>query len=418
MMEHPLPKERLPAIVAKATDTRLSPDRKLAVARGIMPMSPENLLLSLYQLCHDEDEGVARVARDTLQGLPAEMTIGALAKLDVPEPLDFFSRQFSAQITRMETILLNQATADETVERLARTCMKNVADLVASNQQRLLRRPAIIEALYLNKNTRMSTVDRVVTFAIRQGLVLDGIPAFKELAAAIGADVRRGGTEPPTVERRKLDHVFDSISSVGAESSEGEDGESLEYMDDQPIMGAKVNDAIFDEFDGGFAAGVSWDVLSEFDRDITGHEDLGDEHDDLALNYQISNLSVPQKIRLALLGNAAHRALLITDSNKLVAMAAIKSPTCTDQEVMRFATNRSVPEDVIRYIAGRREWMRNYFVKVSLVNNPKTPLPTAMTLLTHLRKHDLRSLMRNKNVPAGLTAAARNIIKRQEQKKG
>jgi hypothetical protein len=51
------------------------------------------------------------------------------------------------------------------------------------------------------------------------------------------------------------------------------------------------------------------------------------------------------------------------------------------------------------------------------VNNPKTPLPTAMTLLSHLRKHDLRSMMRNKNVPAGLTAAARNIIKRQEQKK-
>jgi hypothetical protein len=75
-----------------------------------------------------------------------------------------------------------------------------------------------------------------------------------------------------------------------------------------------------------------------------------------------------------------------------------------------------VPEDVIRYIASKREWTRNYFVKVNLVNNPKTPLATAMSLLTHLRKHDLRSLVRNKNVAAGLTAAARNIIKRQEQR--
>jgi hypothetical protein len=416
-MEHPLPIDRLPGIVAKATDDRLSPDRKLAVARGIMPMSPENLLLSLYQLCHDADEGVARVARDTLQGLPQEMVRGAIAKLDVSEPLDFFARQFSAQISRMETILLNKATADETVERMARSCMKNVADLIANNQQRLLRHPAIIEALYLNKNTRMSTVDRVVTFAIRQGLVLEGIPAFKELAAAIGAEVKRGGTEPPVAEKRRLDTVFDSVSTMGAEAEEGEEGGSLEYMDEDPITGSTVNDAIFDEFDGGFAAGVSWDVLSEFDRDITALEDAGEEGSDLALNYQVSTLSVPQKIRLALLGNAAHRALLITDSNKLVSMAAIKSPTCTDQEVMRFATNRSVPEDVIRYIASKREWMRNYFVKVSLVNNPKTPLPTAMTLLSHLRKHDLRSMMRNKNVPAGLTAAARNIIKRQEQKK-
>ena len=416
-MQHPLPPDRLPGLVAKATDGRLSPDRKLAVARGIMPLSPENLLLSLYQLCHDEDEGVARVARDTLNGLPGDMIRGALAKLDLPEPLDYCARQFSAQITRMETILLNKATADETVERLARSCMKNVADLIANNQQRLLRHPAIIEALYLNKNTRMSTVDRVVTFAIRQGLVLDGIPAFKEIAAAIGAEVKRGGGKPQAAERRKLDRVFDSVSTVGS-AEEAEDGEHLEYMADHPLVGGAINDAIFDEFDGGFADGVSWDVLSEFDRDITATEDLGGDGDDLALNYQISTLSVPQKIRLALLGNAAHRALLITDSNKLVAMAAIKSPTCTDQEVMRFATNRSVPEDVIRYIASKREWMRNYFVKVSLVNNPKTPLPTAMSLLTHMRKHDLRSLMRNKNVPAGLTAAARNIIKRQDDRKG
>jgi hypothetical protein len=417
-MDHPLPRDRLPGIVAKATDQRLSADRKLAVARGIMPMSPENLLLSLYQLCHDEDEGVGRVARDTLQGLPQEMVRGAIVQLDVPEPLDYCCRQFSAQISVMETILLNKATADETVERLARVCMKNVADLIANNQQRLLRHPAIIEALYLNKNTRMSTVDRVVTFAIRQGLVLEGIPAFKELAAAIGTEVKQGGTEPPVKERRRQDSVFDSISAAGTEAGEAEDGESLEFMDDQPVTVGTVNDAIFDEFDGGLGAGVSWEVLSEFDRDLTAMEDMHEDSDDLALNYQISSLSVPQKIRLALLGNAAHRALLITDSNKLVAMAAIKSPTCTDQEVMRFATNRSVPEDVIRYIASKREWMRNYFVKVSLVNNPKTPLPTAMTLLTHMRKHDLRSLMRNKNVPAGLTAAARNIIKRQDQKKG
>jgi hypothetical protein len=263
----------------------------------------------------------------------------------------------------------------------------------------------------------MSTVDRVVTFAIRQGLVLEGIPAFKELAAAIGAEVKRGAKEPPASQMRKLDSVFDSVSSMGAEAGQGEDGEPLEYMDGGPVSAALFNDAIFDEFDGGFTEGVSWDVLSEFDRDITAMEDMGGDSDDLALNYQVSTLSVPQKIRLALLGNAAHRALLVTDSNKLVAMAAIKSPTCTDQEVMRFATNRSVPEDVIRYIASKREWLRNYIVKVSLVNNPKTPLPTAMSLLTHLRKHDLRSLVRNKNVPAGLTAAARNIIKRQEDQK-
>jgi rRNA-processing protein FCF1 len=413
MMEHPLPQDRLPELVAKATDPRLSTGRKLAVARGIMPMSPENLLLALYQLCHDPDEDVERVARDTVQGMPAEMVKNALRKLDMAEPLDFYAGVFSAQVERMEAILLNRATSDESVERVARRCMKNVADLVASNQERLLRRPGIIEALYLNKNTRMSTVDRVITFAIRNGLVLEGIPAFKELAAAIGADVRSGRSEAPPAQARALDQRFDAISTRVREQAEDED--SLEFVDSVPCQADLFDDSVFDEFDGGLMAGTGWDVLSEFDRDITGSAEPTDEDGSLSLNYQVSTLNVAQKIRLAILGNAAHRALLISDTNKLVAMAAIKSPSITDQEVMRYAQSRSVSEEVIRHIATKREWTRNYFVKVGLVNNPKTPLPTAMSLLIHLRPHDLRSLMRNKNVPAGLTQAAKIIVRRQEQ---
>jgi hypothetical protein len=319
-------------------------------------------------------------------------------------------------VEKVEVILLNGATADETVERMARRCMKNVADLVASNQQRLLRHPAIIEALYLNKNTRMSTVDRVVTFAIRQGLVLDGIPAFKELAAAIGAEVKTGPAPAAVQDRRKLDRAFDAISAAGG-APEVEEGEALEFMDAEPVVGSMMDDSIFDEFDGGLMAS-GWEIFSEYDRDITATEGDGEDMEGLSLDYQISTLNVAQKIRLALLGTAAHRALLITDSNRLVAIAAIKSPTVTDQEVMRYATNRSVPEDVIRYIASKREWTRNYFVKVNLVNNPKTPLPTAMQFLSHLRRHDLKALVGNKNVPAGLTSAARNMIKRQEQHRG
>src|SRR5207249_2114717 len=45
--------------------------------------------------------------------------------------------------------------------------------------------PKVIEALYLNPHTRMSTTDRVLEFAVRNGLELHGLPAFKEAQAAI-----------------------------------------------------------------------------------------------------------------------------------------------------------------------------------------------------------------------------------------
>jgi hypothetical protein len=383
-------------------------------------MSPEHLLLALYQLCHDADQAVALISRETLLGLPKEMLLGAIAKLDRPEPLDYLAMLFSANTTRMDEILRNKATADETFENVARRCIKDVADLVAINQQRLLRQPTIIEALYFNKNTRMSTVDRIVSFAIRQGLVLDGIPAFRELAAAIGSDPHNEQTpQGSAMQVHEQDRLFDEIAEIGSPDETLQDRETLELMG-TATAGTMGDDGLFDEFEDSPAqGGGNPDIFSEFDRDKKEFEAKDDSNQDsLSATYQISTLSVSQKIRLALLGNASHRALLIMDSNKLVSMAAIKSPQVNDQEVLKYANSRSVSEDVIRFIATRREWTRNYFVKVHLVNNPKTPLPTAMQFLPHMRRHDIKALASNKNVPNALAIAAKNIMKRQQKNSG
>jgi hypothetical protein len=127
-------------------------------------------------------------------------------------------------------------------------------------------------------------------------------------------------------------------------------------------------------------------------------------------------MTVSQKIRLALLGNAGHRALLIRDPNKLVAMAAIKSPAVTDQEVAVISQSRAVAEDVIRYIADNRDWTKSYVVKVSLVGNPKCPIGQSLRFLTHLRPGDLKALTNNKNVPQALCNAAKQLLQRKAAK--
>jgi hypothetical protein len=53
---------------------------------------------------------------------------------------------------------------------------------------RLLRCPALVEALYFNKNARMSSVSRALELCARNGVRLDGIPAYAEMATAIMAD--------------------------------------------------------------------------------------------------------------------------------------------------------------------------------------------------------------------------------------
>ncbi len=159
-------------------------------------------------------------------------------------------------------------------------------------------------------------------------------------------------------------------------------------------------------------AGKDWTPgdADEEDGEGDGDQDQKDEinkmkpTDDVPRN--MGAMPIFARIRLAQLGNRFVRSQLIRDSNKLVSMAVIKSPGMSDAEVEEYSKNRQLPEDVIRYISHRKDWVKNYRVKINLVNNPKTPVTTSMQLLNHLRESDLRSLARSKNVPQALRSAA------------
>ena len=104
------------------------------------------------------------------------------------------------------------------------------------------------------------------------------------------------------------------------------------------------------------------------------------------------------------------RAVLIRDTNKQVSMACIRSPGVSDSEALRYASNRGLDDDIIRYIANHRPWLRLYGVKVALVNNPKCPMGVSMRLLPHLNVRDLKSLARSKGVPSALATAAKQML--------
>jgi hypothetical protein len=122
------------------------------------------------------------------------------------------------------------------------------------------------------------------------------------------------------------------------------------------------------------------------------------------------DLPIRSKIRAATLGDAFIRGEAIRDPLKLVAMAAIKSPGVTDVEAARYARNQALAEDVVRYIAGNRNWTKLYGVKVSLCKNPKAPIAEISRLLPFLRQKDLASVSKSKGVPSAVTAQARKLI--------
>jgi hypothetical protein len=391
-----IPVEELTPEVARVCGPAAPPPLKLMAARGLMPIgTPADLVTALTVLGNDAADAVRAAAHETLAGLPAEV-LAAVYGGDVhPAVLDDGAERFGSRDEILVPILRNPLTPDDAVVRVARTARENALEVIAVNETRLLRCPAVIETLYLNRNTRMSTVDRVIEFAVRNRLELTNIPAYREIAASIEGALISEPDDEPTPD----DTLFSSVMSYEGAALTGGGGGFADFGDED---GLGLGDDMFSDFDGDGAPKKKEEPTDEREK----------------LSFDISKLTVSQKIRIALLGNAAHRALLLRDSNKLVSLAAIKSPAVTDQEVGVISQSRSVSEDVIRFIADNRDWTKNYLVKCNLVNNPKTPIGQALRFLPHLRPGDLKSLTGNKNIPQAVANAARQLLQRKQSGSG
>jgi hypothetical protein len=131
------------------------------------------------------------------------------------------------------------------------------------------------------------------------------------------------------------------------------------------------------------------------------------------LNQSLMKMSIPQRIRLALVGNQEARDLLIHDPNKIIPLAVLRNPRLSDDEVIMYAQLRSLPEDVFWAMAKHKTWVKHYQVKLALVSNPKAPLALAIKLLDHLHDRDLQNISKSKNVSYVLArSAARLLFKR------
>jgi hypothetical protein len=165
-----------------------------------------------------------------------------------------------------------------------------------------------------------------------------------------------------------------------------------------------------DTREGGWLA-----ELAEEDLEVVNEEEAKKIAADIK-DLPVSELTIAQKIRLATIGNAFARGLLIRDPLKIVAIAAINSPGMTDNEVIKYSANRSLADDVIRVIASTKEWTKLYSVKVNLVNNAKCPMPMAMRLLPFLHDKDLRNVTRSKAISSAVVTMAKKLLSQKAQK--
>jgi hypothetical protein len=353
---------------------------KAMAAKGIAPLRPAELLTAIYQLSFDGDEAVRSASEGAPDGLPDRVLAPALAEPLDPQVLHFFAGKIAPDRTAViEPILFNPATADQTFIVLARRLRERELEVMFQNESRILRCPAILEALYFNPQSRMSSLNRAIELCARNGVRLDGIPSFDEVVQSIAQDV---AAKDPAV----ADGAFAAL----LEKAEKAPPAALDDLDETGENGALPAELTVE----GAAA------------DIKRQSPIID----------FTRLKLYEKIRLATLGNAYCRKNLLRDPNRMVALAAIRSPRITDSEIVNAASNRNVCEDVIRYIGNQRDLTKTYQVKINLVQNPKCPVALSLKFLPFLTPEDLKTVARSKNIPSALTAGARRLIQNRAKK--
>jgi len=367
---------KLSAPARKLLDPASAGPMQQMAARGVAPgVKPGEAVTVVALLSESSDPAVAAIAQATLAKLPAPILNGALAGDLPPGVLALLAPRYAHNAIVMEKVLSHPAITPEAVADVAAAADEAVAELVAINEQRLLAHPAIIEKLYMNKATRMSTADRVLELAVRGGIELPGIPAYREAATAIGMELISERSAEPTPD----DVLFQETEAAAKKAEIDATTEDTHRLDEE-----------------------------------TGTEVVEDKF--LPLHARLATMTVSQKIRRAMLGNAAERLLLVRDSNRLVAAAAVKSPLIQENEIARISASRNVTEDVLRVIALDREWTRSHQIKLNLVSNPRTPFAFAAKLIGHLREHELKALAKSKNVGGAVVKAAKQQLERKNVK--
>jgi hypothetical protein len=129
-----------------------------------------------------------------------------------------------------------------------------------------------------------------------------------------------------------------------------------------------------------------------------------------SLHTRILAMDMSEKIKLALRGNRDARLILIRDGNRLIRRFVLQNPRVSDSEIIALARNKSTDDEILRLVCEKREWMRNYQVRLGLATNPKTPLPVALRQVASLEQRDLRQIAKSKNVPQAVAAHARRLL--------
>jgi len=372
----------------------------MAAASGLLPLPQTDLFEVLVALRQSTDAEIAAAAEETLQSQTADDILTAAKAADTaPLVLDYLATVAGAERKLQEAIVLNNRTPDRAVANVAAlTSDAAILELIAVNQQRLVRFPEIIDAILANAS-RSPEAERRAQETRRE--FFEKERGAQQIAQELRARGKSAAAE-----------FFESADLRGLSADDAWlIAEHIEVSDadlDHSWLPAERYEELADETPEEHAA--NFKRVIEFERIENG--ELPAER--VTLIRRIMFMNVKDRMKLGMKGDREARSILIRDSNRIVATAVINNPRVTDQEVENIATMRTVADEVLRLIGMNRAWARSYTIIHNLVRNPRTPVPTVVSILPRIRTKDLQHLSQNRNVSEAVRRQAVRLLQARE----
>jgi hypothetical protein len=371
----------------------------MAAARGMLPIPQADLLEALVALRSSDEPELSQAAETTLEAQEENSLLDAAKDTETaPAVLNYLAGRANLERSVHEALALNKNSPDDAIAHLASvTGDGSLLELITVNQQRLIRAPAIIEAVISNP-ARTAEAERRARETRRE--FFEKARGAQQIAGELRAQGRMAAAE-----------FMENAESVGAPGGIPlEDAwviaQHIEVSDvdiDDSWLALERIEEFFEESYEQRIANVER-IIGETARE----GDVPPER--ISLIRQIIMMSVKDRIKLAMKGDREARGILIRDSNRIVSAGVIHNPRLTEHEVEGIAAMRTVSDEVLRLIGINRAWARSYSIIHHLVRNPRTPITTAMSILPRIRAKDLERISQSRNVPDAVRRQAYRLV--------
>ncbi|MBI3074005.1 MAG: hypothetical protein HYY84_18000 [Deltaproteobacteria bacterium] len=125
---------------------------------------------------------------------------------------------------------------------------------------------------------------------------------------------------------------------------------------------------------------------------------------------QFRAMTKAEKIQAALKGGREMRGVVARDVDRSLHAFLLRNPGLTLEEVSAMARMASFSPDALLAISRDERWGRNASVALSLIRNPKVPLPVATQLLDKIGRDDLARIAKGQGVREPVAIAARRKL--------